>query len=177
MQFGDILAIPWLLPGLAASLVMAYLLSGPVRRTFRSGRFLSWTLIVSLGMILSATLTPSREAIDSGAAGARICDFSRIGLAQVQEYFQFGDTSLNVLLFFPFGAAIGLLPRSRRKTAIVVGAIALPFAIEATQLLVARLDRACESADVVDNLSGLMIGLAGGVMAGWIAGAVDRRPR
>ena len=80
-------------------------------------------------------------------------------------------------MFIPLGATIGLLPGSRRKAAIVIAAIALPFAIETTQLLAPALDRACESADVVDNLSGLAIGLVGGVVAGRLGGVVDRLPR
>lgn len=177
VQFGEILAIPWLMPGLGVSLVMAFILGGPVERTLRAGPLLGWALIVSLGIILSATLTPSPEAIDSGASGIRGCDLSRIGLAPIRELLRLGDTGLNVLMFVPLGAAIGLLPPSGRRTAIIVAAIALPFAIEAIQALVPWLDRACESADVVDNLTGLAIGLGGGVVAGRLAGAVDRRPR
>jgi hypothetical protein len=79
-------------------------------------------------------------------------------------------------MFVPLRAAIGLVPRSRRKAAIVIAAIALPFGIETIQLLVPALDRACESADVVDNLTGLAIGLGGGVVAGRLVAAVDRRP-
>ena len=79
-------------------------------------------------------------------------------------------------MFIPLGAAIGLVPGSRRKAVLVTGAIALPFAIEATQLLVPWLDRACESADVVDNLMGLALGLVAGVIAGRIARGADRRP-
>ena len=177
MQFGDILAIPWLLPGFAASLVVAFLLRGPVQWMLRTGPFLSWSLIVSLGIILSATLTPSREAIDFGAVATRACDLSRIRLATVRELLGLGDTSLNVLMFVPLGAVIGLLPRSGRKAAIVVGAIVLPFAIEATQLLVTRLDRACQGADVIDNLTGLAVGLGIGTVTGRLVGALDRRRR
>jgi len=176
VQLGEVLAIPWLMPGLGVALVMAFILGGPVRRMFRVGPLLSWALIVSLGIILSATLTPSREAIDSGASGIRGCDLSRIGLIPIRELLRFGDTGLNVLMFAPLGVAIGLLPGSGRKAAVVAAAIALPFAIEVIQLLVPVLDRACESADVVDNLTGLAIGLVGGVAAGRLAAVVDRRP-
>ena len=177
MQLGEVLAIPWLLPGLGASLVMALLLGGPVQRTLRTGPLLGRALIVSLGIILSATLTPSREAIDFGATGIRACDLSRIGLVPVRELLRISDTSLNILMFVPLGVAIGLVPWSRRKAALVVAAIALPFAIETIQLLVPQLDRACESADVVDNLTGLALGLVGGVVAGRLTRALDRRPR
>jgi glycopeptide antibiotics resistance protein len=177
VRLGEILAIPWFLPGIGASLVMASLLMGPVRRTLRAGPFLSWSLVVSLGIILSATLTPAHEAISFGAVSTGSCDLSRVGFAPLRELLRLGDTSLNVLLFVPLGVSIAFLPRSRLKVVVVVGAIALPFAIETTQLLVLWLDRACQSADVVDNLTGLAIGLAGGIVAGRLAGAVDRQSR
>jgi len=177
VRLGEILAIPWFLPGIVVSLVLASLLMAPVQRMFRSGPLLSWSLVVSLGVIVSATLSPSREAIDFGAVGTGFCDLSRVGLAPLRELLRLNDTSLNVLLFVPLGVSIALLPRSRLKAVIVVGAIALPFAIEATQLLVPWLDRACQSADVVDNLTGLAIGLAGGIVARRLVAAVVRRSR
>ena len=84
---------------------------------------------------------------------------------------------LNVLLFMPLGVSIAFMPRSRLKVAVLVAAIALPFAIETTQLLLPILDRGCQSADVIDNLTGLVLGLAGGSVAGLLAGAVYRRTR
>jgi glycopeptide antibiotics resistance protein len=177
VRLGEILAIPWLLPGIGASLLMAYLLGGPVQRTLRTGPLLRWVLIVSLGIILSATLTPAREALAFGAVSTGSCDLSRVGFAPLRELLRLGDTSLNVLLFVPLGVSIAFLPRSRLKVVVAVAAIALPFAIETTQLLVLWLDRACQSADVVDNLTGLAIGLGGGVVAGRLAAAAVRQPR
>jgi glycopeptide antibiotics resistance protein len=177
VRLGDILAIPWFLPGIAASLILASLLMTPVQRALRTGPALSWALIVSLGFVLSATLTPAQEALDFGTVGSGSCDLSRVGLAPLRELLRLNETSLNVLLFVPLGVSIAFLPRSRLKAAILVAAIALPFAVEATQLLVLWLDRACESADVVDNLTGLALGLGGGVVAGRLAAALARRPR
>jgi hypothetical protein len=48
--------------------------------------------------------------------------------------------------------------------------VALPFAIEGFQLVVTPLGRACQSADMVDNLTGLVLGLG----AGWVAGTLWR---
>jgi glycopeptide antibiotics resistance protein len=175
VPFPEVAAIPWLLPGLGVSLVAAIIIGWVLERALRAGPLLSWALVFSLGIIVSATLTPSRAAIGSGATDTRYCDYSRIGLAPIEEILQLGDTGLNVLLFIPLGVAIGLLPGSRRKVAVVAAAVVLPFAIEATQRLVSLLDRACKSADVVDNLTGLFIGLAVCVVAGWLAAAV-RRP-
>jgi len=158
--------LPWFFPGVTISLVVGLVTSGVVGRSLGVSRIVALALILSLGIILSATLTPLRWAIDFGAAGTGACNFSRIGLAPLGELLRFDDTSLNVLLFIPLGVTIGLVPRSRRKAAIVAAAIALPFAIETVQLLVPWLDRGCESADVVDNLTGLFVGLAAGSVAG-----------
>jgi glycopeptide antibiotics resistance protein len=100
-----------------------------------------------------------------------------MGLAPLSELLRFNDASLNVLLFMPLGVSIGLMPRSRLKVIVFVAAIALPFAIETTQMLLPLLDRSCESADVIDNLTGLVLGLAGGFAVGWLARSMDRRPR
>lgn len=167
----------WALPGFAISIVVGLAVTPAVGRALGAGRATAWALVLSLGIILAATLTPGSEILGSGAWSPGYCDFSRIGLAPWGELLTFYDTGGNILMFIPLGAAIGLLPRSRRKVAIVVGAIALPFAIETIQLVVPWLDRACESADVVDNLAGLMLGLVAGGVAGPIARTVDRRPR
>jgi VanZ family protein len=96
------------------------------------------------------------------------CDLTRVGLASLEDLSSFNDASLNILLFVPLGAAIGLLPGSRRKAAIAIAAILAPFAIELFQLLVPQLGRGCQSADVVDNLTGLVLGLAAGTAGRWL---------
>jgi glycopeptide antibiotics resistance protein len=168
--------LPLFMPGVAISVVVSLAASGAVGRALGARRAVAWAMLLSLGIIMAATLTPQSAALEYGARGPADCDFSRIVLAPWGRLLRANDSSGNVLMFIPLGAAIGLLPRSRYKAAIVVGAIALPFAIEATQLLVPWLDRACESADVVDNLLGLALGLVAGAVAGRIADRVDRRP-
>jgi glycopeptide antibiotics resistance protein len=168
--------LPWLLPGIAIALVVSFVVSGRVGRALRVARPVAWLMILSLGVILAATMTPQWEALAFGARGSSSCDFSRIGLASLTEYLRFNDTSLNVLMFIPLGVAFGMIPGSRRTAAVVIAAIALPFAIETIQLLLPVLDRACESADVADNLTGLVLGLGGGVVAGWLAKSMARRP-
>jgi glycopeptide antibiotics resistance protein len=167
--------LPWLLPGAAIALVVSLVASGAVGRTLHVARPVAWLMILSLGVILAATMTPQWEALAFGARGSSSCDFSRIGLAPLGDLLRFGDTSLNVLMFVPLGVAIGLFPRSRRTAAVVIAAIALPFAIETIQLLLPVLDRACESADVVDNLTGLVLGLGGVVVAARLVRSRARR--
>jgi glycopeptide antibiotics resistance protein len=176
-DLGESEMLPWFLPAVVIWVAVALAVGGRVGRALGVRRAVSVALVVSLGIILSATLTPLRGALDFGAVGSGSCDLSRVGLAPLRGLLRLNETSLNVLLFVPLGVSIASLPRSRLKAAFVVAAIALPFAIETIQLLVPWLDRACESADVVDNLTGLAIGLAGGVVAGRLAAAVDRRPR
>jgi glycopeptide antibiotics resistance protein len=170
-----VLPLPWLLPGIGVTCVVAVFASSRVGHWLGVNRTVAGGFILGLGMILAGTLTPTRSALDTGTTSAAVCDMTRMGPASLADILKFYDAGLNILLFIPFGATIALVPRSRRKAAIVLAAIAVPFAIEAIQLLVPALDRSCESADVVDNLTGLAIGLGGGFVAGRLMAAVDRR--
>jgi hypothetical protein len=158
-------------------LVLALAAGDRVGRALGVRRAVAVALIVSFGIIVSATLTPLGGVVDVGAAGTGSCDVTRSGLPRLGELLAISDTSLNVLLFVPLGVCIAFIPRSRTRVLVVVAAIALPFAIEATQLLVPLLGRGCESADVVDNLIGLAIGLAIGLVAGWLLPGVRRSER
>jgi uncharacterized protein YacL len=61
---------------------------------------------------------------------------------------------------------LGLLPRSPAKTEAVVLAVLSPIMIELTQSIAGQLGRTCEATDVVDNLTGLAIGLlVGGLVS------------
>ncbi len=130
---------------------------------------------MGLGIVVSATLTPLRGQFNLGAVGGT-CDLSRIGLAPVRDLFRIDDTSLNIVMFIPLGIALGLLGGSRSKAVLIALAVALPFLIETTQLLVPAIERGCQSADVIDNLTGLMAGLLCGTFATWFASAVEVGP-
>jgi VanZ like family len=166
---GESLDVPFFLPGFAISVFVGIAASGVLGRALGVRRALAWAIFVSLGIIAAATLTPRWQGLEFGAVGSSSCDLSRLGPAPLDELLRPTESLGNVLMFIPLGVTISLVPRSRRKAAIVIAAIALPFAIETIQLLVPALDRACESADVVDNLTGLAIGLAAGPMVGWLA--------
>lgn len=159
----------WFWPGVATSIVLGIVLSRRVARALKARRTVAMTLLLSLGLIASATLTPSREAVRFGTIGSGSCDLGRIGPASLAELLAFGDPTLNVLLFIPLGVVIGLFPASRRKVVLVVAALALSPAIETIQLLARGLDRACQSSDVSDNLTGLVIGLVVGLVVGVVA--------
>jgi len=170
-------ALPWFLPGLVLAMVLGVPLSGPVAHWLRTRRAVGYLLIVSLGAILAATLPPGAEGFDRAADRIGACDLHRIGLATSHDYLSVSEVSLNVLLFVPLGVAIALLPRTRRTLGIAVAAFLLPVSIEVTQLVVPTLGRACESGDVVDNLAGLLLGLAIGGVGVAIGQAATRMGR
>jgi glycopeptide antibiotics resistance protein len=119
-------------------------------------------MLLALGVILSATLSPLEKEFQ-GPDGSGTCDLSRIGLPSLAELATPNtDVAANILLFIPLGVSIGLIPGSRRKVAVFVGVLALPVMVESVQLLVTPLHRGCQSADVIDNLTGLAIGLVVG---------------
>lgn len=154
--------VEWFGPGTVISAVLAGVVSGFVGRRLGARPLVAWLVVFSLGTIFAATLTPIHGALETGSAGVGTCDLSRFGPARLADLRTLNDTSLNVLLFLPLGAAIGFLPDRRRKVVVAAVAIGLPFAIEGIQLVATSLHRGCQSADVADNLTGLLLGFAAG---------------
>ncbi len=152
----------WFLPGVASSLIVGVIVSSSMARALGTRRLVAWLLAVSVGVILSATVTPIGSLLAGGDPGARSCDFSRIGLLGLDELISLRDASLNIALFAPLGWAIAFLPNSSKRLLLMLAAVTLPFAIEGVQLWASALGRGCESADVIDNLTGLAVGFAGG---------------
>ncbi len=146
-------AIPWFWPVTAATVAVAALASGPVARSLGTTRRHAFFLLVSVGGIVALTLTPA------GHAGGRACFLSSPGSISIGEFWPLTERGLNVVLFMPLGVALGLVPRSRVKAEAVLLAALSPVMIESTQYLVRGLGRACEGTDVVDNLTGLGVGL------------------
>lgn len=164
-------AVPWFAPGIALAIVVGFVARRRVAAWLGASDAVAWAVVVAFGLVLSATLTPLREGAGDLSAGT--CDLTRIGFASLHDLRSLNDTSLNVLLFVPLGIVLAILPRSPRKALLVIVACAMPLAIEMTQLVAIPLDRACESADVVDNMTGLVIGLTIGAVAGMISGQAD----
>lgn len=156
--------LPWFLPGLAVTTVLALAGAGHVARRLRTRRWIAFLLLVSVGAILAATIPPDSDGFSGHPPPPGRCDFGRIGPAPMSHYLHVGDTSLNVLLFVPLGLVVGLLGRSPAAVRVLVGALALPVAIEIFQSLAPILGRGCQSRDVVDNLLGLGVGLTLGVL-------------
>jgi hypothetical protein len=161
--------LPWLLPGVAITALLGVMAGRRIGRFFGTSPWIGWALALCFGLIVSATLTPLRSGLDLGIMGIGTCDLSRIGIAPIQQLLRPNDTSLNVLLFIPLGFAIGLVPGSRRKYVLTGIATLLPVAIELAQLVLPVLGRGCQSADVFDNLTGLLLGCLVGTGAAMIA--------
>ena len=167
--------LPLLVPGCVLALVVSTLASGPVARWLGVRPPIAWVLLMSVGVILAGTMSPLDAGTRADLSHAGACDLSRIGLPSLAQLRWPSDVLGNIIAFIPLGFAIALVPRSRRKAAVLAAAVALPFAIEATQLVVVSLGRACESADIIDNLTGLVIGLAAGAVVARFVPKV-RRP-
>jgi VanZ family protein len=127
-------------------------------------RVLGHALVFWVGVILSATMTPSVRGLEDPDRVMAWCDLSRIGLPALAELESLNDVSLNVLLFVPLGVLVSAVPRKRYKALIL--AAALPFLIEGVQFFGAPIGRECQSADVFDNLTGLFLGYVAGVAMG-----------
>jgi VanZ family protein len=152
--------ISLLLPGVIIAMALALLLGDRLGRRVAAPRWTGALLIFALGLIAAATLTPSAEALRSGALGSGTCDLSRVGLAPLSEILALKDAGFNVLLYLPLGVAVGSLPWRRSSVGWWLLALGLAPAIELAQLVVTPLDRACQSSDVIDNLTGLVLGAA-----------------
>ncbi len=160
-EWGEVL--PWFLPAVMLSAIVSVVIGRSLARLLRLPQSVAWGVVFAFGLILSATLTPLGDLAEVGRSGS--CDVSRVGLPPLDQLRRVNDVSLNVLLFTPLGFAIGLIPRSRTKAGLFVAAIALPACIEAVQLLAPLLGRGCQTADVFDNLGGLILGFGAGTLA------------
>jgi hypothetical protein len=154
---------PWLWPALALAISGSLVAFRPLARVLRAPRPVAFLLLLSLGGIVALTLTPGADAFlpyhyfqDCLVEVVRPIGFGRV--------LNLGERGLNVLLFIPFGAAIGALPWSKVKGGVLGASLVLPFAVEGIQYLVPALDRSCTTVDIIDNLTGLVIGLVIGVV-------------
>jgi hypothetical protein len=160
------------LGALAAALVAA-LLAAVLRRPLGTASAVSVAgLLWSLVAIALVTLVPTRADIGVVPAESRseACSWDYGGPSGAAfEVLGFDQRTLNVLLFVPAGLFL-VLAVGRWWSGVVlapVGLLALAaysLAIEFTQLQLARLDRACDVTDMVDNILGAGIGFAMGLV-------------
>jgi hypothetical protein len=153
--------VPLFAPGILLAIVVASLGGRRLAVRLACQPWVAFLLIVSIGIIVSATLTPLADALERGRGSNGVCDLDRIGWAPVRLYLGITEESMNVLMFVPLGIAVSLIP-GVPGWRLAVAAFAFPFVIELLQMLLPVLGRECESADMVDNPTGLIVGLAVG---------------
>ncbi|GAB3065213.1 VanZ family protein [Phycicoccus sp. Root563] len=121
------------------------------------------------------TMSPPGRADNGVLAPDRSCAIHAVdlGLAAVTADDQ---RILNVLLLLPvgfFAAAVAGRLRGPVALLVVIGAAALPVVFETGQQVFRGLDRACDTTDLADNLTGVLLGLAAGALVvglRWAAG-------
>ena len=149
---------------------------GPVAATALAG--LVWSVVV-IGLV---TLIPANGAPGWVPAEGRLDYCSRdIGGPAPDGFWIFDGTQrlLNTVVFVPAGIALAVLalrwPRWAGLTvpAGLAGLAAYAVGIELTQLALARLDRACDVTDMIDNATGAAIGMcwgcSGSILRPWRA--------
>jgi hypothetical protein len=134
---------------------------------------LSWFgLLWSLAVIGIVTLIPAQDGLGYIPAQdhAASCSWDIGGPAPGGFWiFGGGQQLLNALLFVPAGLfSVLTLARWRAGRLLVPLALlalaAYSLGIEETQLHVARIDRACDVTDIIDNVSGAVVGVVLGLL-------------
>jgi len=167
--------VPLFVPGMLVTALVGLALARPASRLLGERAWVVCLLIMGLGFIVAATLTPLVGALEDGVVSSGTCDTSRVGPGSLQSYMRVTETSLNVVLFMPFGLALGLL-RGRWARPLIVLGLCLPVMVESAQLLAPALGRGCETADIFDNTLGLVLGLAAGHGTARVIAAVRPGP-
>jgi hypothetical protein len=139
-----------------------------------------WTWAMSLGLLVWSligialvTLLPANGAPGIVSAEGRLdsCSWDIGGPAPDGFWIlPGGQRLLNMVVFVPSGALLVLVAARWRRTAWVTVPIgfallaAYSVLIELTQLELARLDRACDVTDMIDNVAGAAIGVLVGIV-------------
>jgi hypothetical protein len=128
---------------------------------------LLWSLVV-IGLV---TLIPAEGAPGIVPAEGRLETCGEIGGPAPEGFWIFtsGQRLLNTVLFVPAGILLVVAAARWRWRALLTVPLGLGLlaaysaGIEYTQLAVARIDRACDLTDVVDNVTGAAIGVLIGI--------------
>lgn len=171
-QFALILkALPWTGPAViaGAALGMLSMLIFPRRRTL-ADRFGFALLVWCLTVALVVTLSPVKN--DYFGVASQGCDWRVWRPLDYHYWFKGGSRPPNVWLFLPAGLGVMLLDRVWKKFFGMLVLLATPPVIELIQDKYPQLKRSCSSQDVVDNWTGLVIGLAVGAILAMLIGIV-----
>jgi hypothetical protein len=154
--------LTWFWPVMILAVAVSALLGSTIAGVLRIGRPLATFLLVGIGLVVAATLTPVRAPLGVDLTVLRSCDLGRT-LPTIAQLTTWSEVTLSLAAFLPAGVAIGLLPRSVRSGVVLLGIVALPVAVEVAHFLVPVLARACKSGNAIDGELGLAIGAVVGV--------------
>lgn len=173
-----------MLAGAAVSAVLCALLARALQRRLDGITAVAiagfvWSVVV-IGLI---TLIPANGAPGIVPAEGRLetCSWDIGGPAPEGFWiFSGGQRLLNTVVFVPSGALLVLAAARWRSAWVTVplglGALAAySAAIEKTQLELARIDRACDVTDIIDNVTGAVVGVGIGVVLAVVVRPFRRR--
>jgi hypothetical protein len=150
---------PWAAAGLATSAVLALIAARPLGRRLRTSAVLTFLWILLLGVVLTLTVTPGLSRLT-----VHVCSLQPARPVPVGDLLAPGGASFNVWMFVPL-ALLSVLPRPGRTLLLALGtALTLPFLVEAVQWALPAMGRDCTSKDIVDNLTGVVIGAGLGAL-------------
>jgi hypothetical protein len=157
---------------IAAAAVVAALLAALLARRFGwAWSVLFGLLVFSVAAIGVLTLIPANGAPGIVPAEGRLdhCSWD-IGGPAPEGFWILpgGQRLLNVVVFVPAGVLLVLVAARWRSAWVTVplGLVALAgysMLIELTQLAAARIDRACDVTDIIDNVTGAVVGVLIGI--------------
>ena len=139
-----------------------------------------WWSVIAIGLV---TLLPANGAPGWVPAEGRLETCSTdIGGPAPDGFWIFagGQRLLNTLIFIPSGVLLVLAATRWRSGWVtvplgLVGLGAYAVGIELTQLMLARLDRACDVTDMIDNATGAVIGVGIGLVLAMVLRPWRRR--
>ncbi len=152
---------------------------GPVTAVAVGG--LLWSIaIIGLITLLPATAAPG---IVSAEGRLGTCSWDIGGPAPDGFWiFSGGQRLLNTVVFVPSGALLVVAAARAGRAALALVPVGLALlaaysvAIEWTQLELARIDRACDVTDIIDNVTGAVVGVGLGVVLAMILRPWRGRP-
>ena len=165
--------VPVMLAVIAVAALVCSLLALALRP--RVGDLTAWSIagfVWTLAALATLTLLPANGAPGVVSAEGRLttCSWDIGGPAPDGFWIVGGgQRTLNAVVFVPAGALLVLAVARWRLAWVLVplgllGLAAFSIAIEATQLALARIDRACDVTDVIDNVTGAVIGVGIGIV-------------
>jgi hypothetical protein len=130
-------------------------------------------LVWTVAVIATITLIPANGAPGIVSAEGRLTTCSwDIGGPAPDGFWIFpgGQRLLNMVVFVPSGALLVVAAARWPRAAVVLvplglaGLAAYSVGIEYTQLALARIDRACDVTDMIDNTTGAAVGVGIGIV-------------